>query len=73
MNEYGSAELGQVFQSKECLLRFVAREKEFSEEKDSDAFRKCLKEKTSQWLEKTLHVRFLEDTEKSAQRECGSI
>ena len=55
------------------MLRFVAREKEFSEEKDSDAFRKCLKEKTSQRLEKTLHVRFLEDTEKSAQRECGSI
>ena len=55
------------------MLRFVAGEKEFSEVEDSDALRKCLKEKTSQWLEKPLHFRFLEDTEKSAQRECGSI
>ena len=32
---------------------------------DSDAFKKCLKEeKRSQWVEKPLHGRFLNDTEK---------
>ena len=51
--------------SEEWLLKFVAGEKWLSGVEDSDAFKKCLKEeKRSQWVEKPLHGRFLNDTEK---------
>ena len=51
--------------SEEWLLKLVAGEKWLSGVEDSDAFKKCLKEeKRSQWVEKPLHGRFLDDTEK---------
>ena len=47
------------------MLKFVSGEKGLSEVEDPDAFIRHLKEeKTSQWLEKPLHGRFLKDTEK---------
>ena len=50
---------------KEWMLKFVSGEKGLSEVGDPDAFIKHLKEeKTSQWLKKPLHGRFLKDTEK---------
>ena len=53
------------FYLKEKQLKFVAGEKSLSEVGDLDAFKKRLKEeKTSQWLEKMLHVRFLKNTQK---------
>ena len=46
-------------------IRIIAGEKGLSEVEDLDAFKKRLKEeKTSQWLEKLHHGRFLKDTEK---------
>ena len=52
-------------ESKKWILKFVAGEKGLSEVDYPDAFKKRLKEeKTSQWLEKPLHGRFLKDTEK---------
>ena len=52
-------------ESEEWVLEFVAGEKGLSKVEDPDAFKKRSKEKkTSQWLEKTLHGRFLKDTEK---------
>ena len=52
-------------ESEEWMLKFVAGENGLSEVEDPDAFKKRLKkEKTSQWLEKPLHSRFLKDTEK---------
>ena len=63
-------------ESKEWILKIVAREKGIriiagekglSEVEDLDAFKKHLnKEKTSQWLEKLHHGRFLKDTEKAS-------
>ena len=50
---------------KEWMLKFVSGEKGLSEVEDPDAFIRHLKEeKTSQWLEKPLHGRFLKDPEK---------
>ena len=60
MREYGSVEL----ESEEWMLKFVAGEKRLSEVEDLDAFKVFKRRKTSQWLEKTLHGRFLKDTEK---------
>ena len=51
-------------ESKGWMLKLVAGEKGLSEVEDLDAFKKCLKEKASQWLEKPFHGRFLKDTEK---------
>ena len=51
--------------SEEWMLKFVAREKQLSQVKYRDEFKKQLKEeKKSQWLEKPLHGRFLKDIEK---------
>ena len=51
--------------SNEWMLKFVAREKQLSQVKYRDGFKKQLKEeKKSQWLEKPLHGRFLKDKEK---------
>ena len=53
------------FYLKEKQLKFVAGEKSLSEVGDLDAFKKRLKEeKTSHWLKKMLHVRFLKNTQK---------
>ena len=52
--------------SNEWMLKFVAREKQLSQVKYRDGFKKRLKEeKKSQWLEKSLHGRFLKDIEKA--------
>ena len=52
-------------ENKKWMLKFLAREKGWSEVEDSDAFKKRLNEEAkSQWLEKPLHGRFLKDTEK---------
>ena len=51
-------------ESKEQMLKFVARKKELPEVEDLDPFKKHLKEKRSQRLEKPLCGRFLIDTEK---------
>ena len=52
-------------ESEKWMLKFVAGEKGSQEVEDPEAFNKFLKEeKTSQWLEKPLHGRFLNNTEK---------
>ena len=52
-------------ESEECMLKLVAGEKRLSEMEDSGVFKMRLKEeKISHWLEKSLHGRFLKDTEK---------
>ena len=50
--------------SKEWMLKFVAGEKRLSEVENPDTFKKHLKEKRSQWLEKPLHGISLKDKEK---------
>ena len=52
------------------MLKFVGGEKGLSEVKDLDAFKKHLKEeKRRQWLEKSVHGRFLKDREKVSTEE----
>ena len=46
------------------MLKFVAGKKWLSKVEDPDAIKRLKEEETNQWLEKPLHARFLQDTEK---------
>ena len=52
-------------ENEKWILKFVDLEKRLSKMEEPDTFKKHLKEeKTSQWLEKLLHGRFLKNTQR---------